>query len=207
MYATHVRTWPAHSSGSENGLSAAFPSASWIHATPALLTKRYLGSFLVGGLSGFSGFAQIGNDHWLGVNRQPSVGMCTGTGAGTAFGLHSYVERNPKFATNIALLSERTTPPTGAWQEPAMGRRALVQSDTGALMGASLYQRKHPRGASSLPTCTCRLHERRRNSASSTRTCGCLRRRTAALSLDCRLSRRRLAVGIAAPRAPLIWRS
>ena len=46
-----------------------------------------------------------------------------------------------------------------------MGRRALVQSDTGALMGVSSCQRKHPRGASSLPTRACRLHERRRNFA------------------------------------------
>ena len=46
-----------------------------------------------------------------------------------------------------------------------MGRRVLVGSDTGALMGGSLFKRKHPRGASSLPTCTCRLHERRQNSA------------------------------------------
>ena len=57
----------------------------------------YLGSFLVGGLSGFSGFAQIGNDHWLGVNRQSPVGTCTGTGAGTAFGCISKGQRNPKF--------------------------------------------------------------------------------------------------------------
>ena len=46
-----------------------------------------------------------------------------------------------------------------------MGWRAPVRSDTGALLGASSCKRKHPRGAGSLPTRACRLHERRRNSA------------------------------------------
>ena len=46
-----------------------------------------------------------------------------------------------------------------------MGRRVLVGSDTGVLVGGSLFKRKHPRGAGSLPTRACRLHERRRNSA------------------------------------------
>ena len=54
---------------------------------------------------------------------------------------------------------------TGVLEKPAMGWRAPVRSDTGALLGASSCKRKHPRGAGSLPTRACRLHERRRNSA------------------------------------------
>ena len=48
---------------------------------------------------------------------------------------------------------------------PVMGRRALVGSDTGMLVGASLCKRKTQERASSLPTCMCRPHEQRRNSA------------------------------------------
>ena len=44
-------------------------------------------------------------------------------------------------------------------------RACVVRTRTGALWFASLYQRKQPRGAGSLPARTCRLHERRRNSA------------------------------------------
>ena len=46
-----------------------------------------------------------------------------------------------------------------------MERHALVGSGAGGLVGPSLSSREDPRGASSLPTRTCRPHERRQNSA------------------------------------------